>query len=55
MEKSNQERDSITIRITGKEITSRLSCLEADMRMVKRFNYVQFAILIMILGKAFFF
>ena len=47
--------DSITIRVSTKELYARLGSLEADMRMLKRINYIQFSILLVVLGKLFLF
>ena len=50
MEKTNQERESITIRITGREIQQRLSNLEASVRMLKYAAAIELPILIVILS-----
>ena len=47
--------DSITIRVSTKELYARLSSLESDMRMLKRINYVQLAVFLVILSKLFLF
>lgn len=47
--------DSITIRVSTKELYARLSSLESDMRMLKKINYIQLTIFIVILGKVLFF
>ena len=47
--------DSITIRVSTKELYARLSSLESDMRMLKRINYIQLTIFMVILGKMFLF
>jgi len=46
--------DSITIRITGKEIIGRLNCLEKDMKRVKYAAYANFMIILALLTKLFF-
>ena len=46
---------SITIRVSTKELYTRLGNLEADMRMLKRINYVQLAVFLVILSKLFLF
>lgn len=43
--------ESFTIRITGKEITTRLSNLEANVRMLKYAAAIELPILIFILGR----
>ena len=55
MEKSNQERENITIRITGKEITARLSCLEKAVSKLTYANYIELSLILVMLGKTFLF
>ena len=43
--------DSVTIRITGKEIQQRLSNVESSVRMLKYAAAIELPILLAILGK----
>lgn len=43
--------DSVTIRITGKEINSRLAKLEGNVRVLKYAAAIELSILVVILGK----
>ena len=52
MKSSNE---SITIKITGKEIHQRLGCLEKQVSRLNLSNYIQLTLLSIILGKQFFF
>ena len=50
-----KQSDSITIRITGKEIQNRLNCLDKKVARLSVSNYIQLSMLLVILGKTFFF
>ena len=45
--------DSITIRITGKEIVGRLTNLERMIKVMKYSNYVQMLLIVLILSRLF--
>ena len=51
---TNTNSDSITIRITGKEINTRLSCLEKQIKTLKYANYIQLTLILLILSNQFF-
>ena len=55
MENTNQERESISIRITGKEIQKRLSCLEKSVSKLTYANYIEVSLILVLLGRTFFF
>ena len=47
--------DSITIRISGKEITTRLFLLESKTRRLEYIQYFQTALLLVLIGRIFLF
>ena len=47
--------DSITIRISGKEIQQRLSCLEKAVSKLTTANYIELSLILVLLGKTFLF
>ena len=47
--------DSITIRISGKEIQTRLTCLEKAVSRLTTANYIELSLILVLLGKQFFF
>ena len=47
--------DSITIRISGKEIQARLSCLEKAVSRLTTANYIELSLILVLLGKTFLF
>ena len=49
------QSDSITIRITGKEIQNRLGCLEKSVSKLTYANYIEVSLILVLLGKTFFF
>lgn len=55
MKKNNQEGESITIRITGAEIQKRLTNLEKSVSRLGYATYVNLTILLVVLGRIFFF
>ena len=50
-----RDPSSFTIRITGKEIQKKLICLDKKVARLEKSNYIQLGILLVIIGKQFFF
>ena len=52
---ANGTTESFTIRITGKEIQQRLQCLEKAVSRLTTANYIELSLILVLLGKTFFF
>ena len=52
---ANGTAESFTIRISGKEIQARLNKLEKQVSRLNVSNYIQLTLLLIIIGKQFFF